>query len=288
MSIASGSGVSHGNYCASSSVSSRPSSLAAGRAVTAAWMAALGQGVPPVRSAATSSALRPKAVRAASSSGGSRAQGAGYGNNAALLASAAACDNDYDPDDPPLAGIMRQEPRKRCTRQYENTPMQQSIVDQVVFGRDMDFSGETQFDEEFIRLFQGSAGRGTWELRAPHGSLPPPGGKDQAAAKSGSSSARVHSEGRRVFPFSPTLHSTVDQVVFGTGDGGFVHVGKEEDNTGPQFDGSAGRPSSLPRAQGVRTYGAGGPLADVPHSGNTIFTRKSARGTRGRAGRAAW
>lgn len=50
----------------------------------------------------------------------------------------------------------------------ENCPQQQSLVDQVVFGRDMDFSGDTQFDEEFIVTFKGAAGKGTWE-RAPEG-----------------------------------------------------------------------------------------------------------------------
>jgi len=38
------------------------------------------------------------------------------------------------------------------------------MVDTIVFGRDMDLSGDTQYDEDFIAMFKGSAGKGTWEL----------------------------------------------------------------------------------------------------------------------------
>merc|ERR1712183_451884 len=42
---------------------------------------------------------------------------------------------------------------------FPNAPTMQSIVDQVVFGRDMDYSGETQFDQDFMKMYEGSAGR---------------------------------------------------------------------------------------------------------------------------------
>lgn len=47
-------------------------------------------------------------------------------------------------------------------RTFENSPMMQSTVDQVVFGRDMDYSGETKFDDEFIHMYVGSAGKPSW------------------------------------------------------------------------------------------------------------------------------
>lgn len=62
----------------------------------------------------------------------------------------------------PTAGVTPKE-RIRGVKLFENCPLQQSLVDQVVFGRDMDFSGDTQFDEEFIVTFNGAAGKGTWE-----------------------------------------------------------------------------------------------------------------------------
>lgn len=47
-------------------------------------------------------------------------------------------------------------------RTFASSPMMQSTVDQVVFGRDMDFSGEEKFDREFTAMFDGSAGRPSW------------------------------------------------------------------------------------------------------------------------------
>lgn len=189
--------------------------------------------------------------------------------------------DENDPDDKPPAGVTREEPRRRCMRQFESAPAQQSIVDQVVFGRDMDFSGATQYDEAFISLFEGYAGRGTWERPSPLGSQLPSFCKDQAKSGDGPASARVRSEGRRVYKQSPTLACTVDQVIFGRGEGDTGHSeGRVAEDTGGhslQFDG-AGRPSHLERTQGLRTYGLGGPLADIPHSGNTHFVRKALAG----------
>mmetsp|Transcript_40156 Transcript_40156/g.73016 ORF Transcript_40156/g.73016 Transcript_40156/m.73016 type:complete len:470 (-) Transcript_40156:70-1479(-) len=47
-------------------------------------------------------------------------------------------------------------------RTFQNTPMMQSTVDQVVFNRDMDYSGEEKFDEEFTQMFDGMAGMPSW------------------------------------------------------------------------------------------------------------------------------
>lgn len=45
---------------------------------------------------------------------------------------------------------------------FHNTPMMQSSVDQAVFGRDMDFSGHSKFDESFMALYTGCAGMASW------------------------------------------------------------------------------------------------------------------------------
>lgn len=65
-------------------------------------------------------------------------------------------------------------------RTFENSPGTQSLVDQVVLGRDVDFSGDTQFDPEFIQIFDGCAGKGSWSPSAEErgdGGLRPAGQK---------------------------------------------------------------------------------------------------------------
>lgn len=47
-------------------------------------------------------------------------------------------------------------------RSYPNSPYTQSTVDQVVFGHDMDFSGDTKFDDEFIEMFNDCRGVPSW------------------------------------------------------------------------------------------------------------------------------
>eukprot|EP00933_Yihiella_yeosuensis_P028399 TRINITY_DN22209_c0_g1_i1.p1 TRINITY_DN22209_c0_g1~~TRINITY_DN22209_c0_g1_i1.p1 ORF type:complete len:164 (-),score=31.52 TRINITY_DN22209_c0_g1_i1:111-602(-) len=52
--------------------------------------------------------------------------------------------------------------RKSSVRTFDNCPMMQSTVDQVVFGRDMDLSGDTKFDDDFIQMYDGLAGLPSW------------------------------------------------------------------------------------------------------------------------------
>merc|ERR1719263_1515358 len=63
------------------------------------------------------------------------------------------------------AGLSSHELAQKATqvgiKPFPNIPTMQSIVDQVVFGRDMDCSGEEQFDEEFYSMYKGAAGRPT-------------------------------------------------------------------------------------------------------------------------------
>merc|ERR1712023_119861 len=47
-------------------------------------------------------------------------------------------------------------------RTYHNTPMMQSSVDQAIFNRDMDYSGDSKFDQNFMALYKGCAGMSSW------------------------------------------------------------------------------------------------------------------------------
>merc|ERR1712187_350892 len=58
-------------------------------------------------------------------------------------------------------------PRANGIRTFPNNPTQQSLVDQIVFGRDVDYSGDTQYDKEFTDIFVDRAGRATWSVCAP-------------------------------------------------------------------------------------------------------------------------
>lgn len=118
--------------------------------------------------------------------------------------------------------ILAGTPRTKGKRCYPNTPLMQSIVDQVVFGRDMDISGEEQQDDEFTCMYQGGAGLSSQEL------------------------ARMAlQQGIRPFPNVPTMQSVVDQVVFGRD---MDYSGEEQFDEEYQcmYRGAAGRPAIGP------------------------------------------
>jgi len=118
--------------------------------------------------------------------------------------------------------ILAAAPKKEGKRCFTNTPMQQSVVDQVVFGRDMDFSGEDQFDEGFTKLFEGGAGLTSMDV------------------------ARIATVNSiRPFPNVPTMQSIVDQVVFGRDMDGSGEVQFDEEFL-RQYEGAAGCPTIKP------------------------------------------
>lgn len=45
---------------------------------------------------------------------------------------------------------------------FFNTPMMQSSVDKAIFNRDLDFSGDSKFDESFMALYKGAHGISSW------------------------------------------------------------------------------------------------------------------------------
>eukprot|EP00929_Paragymnodinium_shiwhaense_P028385 TRINITY_DN16455_c0_g1_i1.p1 TRINITY_DN16455_c0_g1~~TRINITY_DN16455_c0_g1_i1.p1 ORF type:complete len:175 (-),score=21.79 TRINITY_DN16455_c0_g1_i1:141-665(-) len=52
--------------------------------------------------------------------------------------------------------------RPSCIKTFPDAPMMQSTVDQVVFNRDMDYSGGSKYDAEFLAIFTGMAGLPSW------------------------------------------------------------------------------------------------------------------------------
>lgn len=116
-----------------------------------------------------------------------------------------------------IAGSAQPELRlgKRC---FPNTPLMQSVVDQVVFGRDMDASGADQFDEEFMGMYEG-AGLSSQEL-----------------------SRLAMQQGIKSFQNIPTMQSVVDQVVFGR-DMDFSGEDKFDSSFYSMYEGAAGKPT---------------------------------------------
>lgn len=60
-------------------------------------------------------------------------------------------------------GWAEELPSPHGLRTYPRAPLALSIVDSVAFGRDIDFSGESYFDEDFKDLFRNCAGSASWE-----------------------------------------------------------------------------------------------------------------------------
>merc|ERR1712232_524572 len=108
-------------------------------------------------------------------------------------------------------------------RVYPSAPTRQSVVDNVVFGRDMDNSGEEQFDDEFMCMFKGGAG-----------------------ATSGV--VENHPKGLRPFPNAPTMQSVVDSVVFGRDMDGSGETQFDGDFL-KMYEGAAGKLTIDPRSR---------------------------------------
>merc|ERR1740138_1070467 len=52
--------------------------------------------------------------------------------------------------------------RPRGVRLFPNAPLNQSVVDTIVFGRDMDLSGNSRFGREYGTIHEGAAGSPSW------------------------------------------------------------------------------------------------------------------------------
>jgi len=129
--------------------------------------------------------------------------------------------------------------RQKGIKTFPKTPLMQSVVDQVAFGRVMDFTGDTQFNEKFMGMYKGSYGK------------PSVDPKSQAAILADNPG---RSAGKRVFHDCPTNQGMVDTVVFG----------HDIDNSGEQlfkgdfmdmYKGAHGVSSaSEAKPEGIRTF----------------------------------
>jgi len=116
-----------------------------------------------------------------------------------------------DPAMLPAAGT-RTHKQNSHMRLFPHAPNQQSIIDSVVFGRDIDQSGEEQFDEEFIVMFNGCAGKPSWEAVDFHER---PTVQDRTDAAAASTNLMHRARGKHKLAGVPASQSAVDKVVFG-------------------------------------------------------------------------
>lgn len=159
--------------------------------------------------------------------------------------------------------------RLRSVRAFPSAPNQQSVVDQVVFGQDMDFSGEEKFDQGYLCLFSGCAGMASWDgctgdaadLRFEEISFKP----SNTAVDTTTPEVKPRRQGKMLVPDAPAQKSIVDTVVFGrdmdsTGDAQFqaAYLG--------MFHKSAGKPSHFVSPRGLKK-------CPVPGSTDNRFPR---------------
>lgn len=119
-----------------------------------------------------------------------------------------------DPAMLPAAGT-RGKARYPHVRLFPHAPNQQSIIDQIVFGRDMDQSGEDQVDEEFIVMFNGCAGKPSWEPVDAHGSGRTASQDQTAPGLPLCADELARHRGKHKMKGVPAAQSVVDKVVFG-------------------------------------------------------------------------
>eukprot|EP00931_Biecheleriopsis_adriatica_P055251 TRINITY_DN32611_c0_g1_i1.p1 TRINITY_DN32611_c0_g1~~TRINITY_DN32611_c0_g1_i1.p1 ORF type:complete len:347 (-),score=46.19 TRINITY_DN32611_c0_g1_i1:281-1195(-) len=141
---------------------------------------------------------------------------------------------------------------RKGVRLYPFVPHSKSVVDQVVFGHDIDESGENQFeDPHFLDLFQDRAGRASWKSQLQSKQMGPKEDKQVWGPPKDERSAPILPPGRRKFHGSPLASSVVDDIVFG-------HDIDQSGNDEERFEsmlcmhtGAAGAPSWIKRPEGI-------------------------------------
>jgi len=154
--------------------------------------------------------------------------------------------------------------RVRSVRSFPSAPNQQSVVDQIVFGQDMDFSGEEKFDQGYLCLFNGCAGRASWDgctgdvAECRFEEEPK---KSRRAVEGSEQEVKPRRQGKMLVPDAPAQKSVVDTVVFD----------RDMDNSGDaqfqaaylgMFHGSAGKPSHFLSPRGLKRVPVPGSVAD--------------------------
>lgn len=113
-------------------------------------------------------------------------------------------------------------PPAESLKPMPKAPIALSIVDSVVFGHDLDFSGDSHFDPAYCKHFDDRAGQASW--------------------KKPEHLTTYHGEpGKRIFGSTPGQKSHFSQTVFGHDLGGEARW--EEDFSGMFDEKCAGRPS---------------------------------------------
>lgn len=115
-------------------------------------------------------------------------------------------------------------PRQKGIRIYKDSPFQNSVVDEVVFGRDMDFSGGNQFSDEFMSMYKDRHG-----VKSVHTDL--------------NATNVVANPGMRHYPSKPEQQSVVHKIVFGRECDGYAGAKPYGDEYLSMYDGAAGKPS---------------------------------------------
>lgn len=158
----------------------------------------------------------------------------------------------FDDEEDPEAELLLATARSRVgVKLFPFTPQSKSIVDQVVFNRDIDNSGEDLFsDPQFLQLFQDSAGRPSWKEQSAGKQMKPKHSGD-AWGTPDNTKRDAPPRGRRKFHSMPLASSVVDTVVFGRDidqSGGELERFRE---TAMIHKGAAGSPSWVSRSQGI-------------------------------------
>jgi len=158
-------------------------------------------------------------------------------------------DDDDDDLDPEEALLLATRAKRVGVRLYPFNPHSKSTVDQVVFGYDIDFSGEDQFkNKRFVEMFQDSAGRPSWEAPTGTSKQMRPRAEEATWGPQGSMAAP---RGRRLFAGSPLASSVVDTVVFGHDIDASGEGDERFDQVANMHIGAAGCPSWVERHQGI-------------------------------------
>jgi len=152
------------------------------------------------------------------------------------------------------AGVLK----RRGLRMFPSNVIAQSQVDTVVFGRDVDGSGEEQFDEEYKHMYSDAAGCPS-RVERPKGLKTSPCGymSTSLAGQDDVTSKR----GLKHFSSANTTGNEFASVVFGVQSNGSARTAPE---------GAAGQPSWATQSRGTLSY-------DRQHRKYQAFLRVKAR-----------
>jgi len=129
-----------------------------------------------------------------------------------LSARASPCTPDFDEEDAEAALLAARS--RRGVRLYPFNPHSKSIIDQVVFGHELDV--DEKFDSRhFHAMFQDSAGRPSWKGQLRGKQLGPRKENEPWGPIEDPRTMPIVPGGRRKFAEAPVTKSIVDSIIFG-------------------------------------------------------------------------